>query len=104
MTKLSEPTEIFDNCGAYDINTEGGPTIAKGSTFEAWKDALSFLEWYGIPHMDGFGIIIIDNVKKTKYAEITPDWNEADGESCFESAVKLAATAIASFATILLIA
>ena len=66
MTELSKPTEIFDSCGAYGFKGSGDP-IAKGSKFAAWQDALSFLEWYGIPHMDKFGIIIIDDLNPTKY-------------------------------------
>lgn len=90
MTELSKPTEIFDACGAYDFKN-GGNAIAKGSKFGAWSDALSFLEWYGIPHMDGFGIIIIDdykgnNVRKYNKIDGTPDINGEKKEICFERA------------------
>lgn len=27
----------------------------------AWGNALDFLEWYGIPKMSGFGIVIVDD-------------------------------------------
>lgn len=67
MDKLSSPTEIFDNCGAYDRN-EG--IIPKGSVYPSWKDALSFLEWYGIPEMAGFGIIIIDDTNPALYTPL----------------------------------
>ena len=59
---LNTATTVFDACGAYDFK-DGGTPIAKGSKYKDWGDALSFLEWYGIPLMDGFGIIIIDNEK-----------------------------------------
>ena len=32
---LDKPTEMFDNCGAYDVNNDSA-TIRKGSTFPAW--------------------------------------------------------------------
>ena len=35
---LDEPTTMFDNCGAYDINSEedSKPSIRKGSTKKEW--------------------------------------------------------------------
>ena len=66
LTKLAEVTEIFDSCGAYDYKNDGA-AISKGSTFDAWPDALSFLEWYTMPHMENFGIIVIDNENPSKY-------------------------------------
>ena len=35
---LNKPTEMFDNCGAYDINSEedSPPSIRKGSTYAKW--------------------------------------------------------------------
>ena len=95
ITKLNGPTEIFDACGAYDIH-KGGAAISKGSNFEKWQDALSFLEWYGIPHMDGFGIIIIDNREgsQDKYFSITGSTTEA--EKCFEKAAKIATSLLCS--------
>jgi len=68
LTKIAEPTFMFDNCGAYDLNTGDGDTpINRGSTFPEWGNALSFLEWYGVPLMNGFGIIIIDDENPTLY-------------------------------------
>ena len=58
-TILNAPTTIFDSCGVYDLNGNG---IPRGSKNPAWQDALSFLEWYGLPQMEGFGIIIVDNM------------------------------------------
>lgn len=63
---LGQPTDLFDNCGAYDFKNDGSP-IDKSSTFADWSDALKYLEWYGIPHMDGFGIIFIDDQNQNKY-------------------------------------
>jgi len=57
---LNEPTKIFDKCGVYDFKN-GGAVISKGSENSAWQNAQDFLEWYGVPHMDGFGLIIIDD-------------------------------------------
>ena len=53
--------------------------ISKGS--KKWATALDFLEWYGIPLMPGFGIVIVDNLHKDKYTKISPD-----GEDCFNFA------------------
>jgi hypothetical protein len=88
---LNEPTEIFDSCGAYNVaggaveNGKGedelGAAIRKGSKFTKWDNALKFLEWYGIPYMDGFGIVIIDNLNPDKYATLNDE-----GENCFNSA------------------
>ena len=70
--------------------------IPKGSKFEGWQDALSFLEYYGLPLMSGFGIIIIDNrdVSKDKYFTITNSNTET--EKCFERASKMAISALVS--------
>ena len=83
ITKLNGPTSIFDACGAYDIHN-GGDAIAKGSKFSKWQDALSFIEWYGIPHMSGFGIIIIDDREnsKDKYFSLTGS-SSTESEKCF---------------------
>lgn len=56
-SELKKPTEMFDNCGVYDNKT----AIAKPSQYPKWTEALSFLEWYGVPLMNHFGIIIIDD-------------------------------------------
>ena len=39
---LSEPTEMFDNCGVYDNKT----AVPKPSQVQKWRTALHFLEWY----------------------------------------------------------
>ena len=49
----------------------GNEAIPKGSEKKEWSDALSFLEWYGIPHMDGFGIIIIDDENTGLYGPLS---------------------------------
>jgi len=59
---LSKVTTAFDNCGAFDGNSgDKQNSIPKGSEYKYWKNALSFLEYYGVQKMDGFGIIIIDD-------------------------------------------
>ena len=72
---LGKPTEQFDNCGAYDIDN-GNEPIVRPSTFDKWKNALSFLEYYGIPHLPNFGIIIF-------YDE------DPEEKSCFKAAMYL---------------
>jgi len=57
---LNKNTYIFDTCGTYDFKNDGA-VISKGSEKQEWSDALSFLEWYGIPHMEGFGLVILDD-------------------------------------------
>ena len=58
LENLSKSMTKFDTCGAND---KDGGAIEKGSDYEDWQTALNFLEWYGIPQMEGFGIILIDN-------------------------------------------
>ena len=61
-SKLTKPTEIFDNCGVYDKNGDGS-SITRPSTIEAiFGDALTFLEWYGIKLLPGFNFVIVDNM------------------------------------------
>ena len=85
LKEVAKPTKMFDSCGAYDFKN-GGDAIAKGSKFEAWGDALSFLEWYGIPHMKDFGIIVIDDENPNLYVGLKGDPSHV--ETCFEGAVK----------------
>ena len=59
-TILNAPTKIFDSCGVNDWKNEVG--VPRGSRKSEWSDALKFLEWYGLPQMEGFGVIIIDNM------------------------------------------
>ena len=74
---LGEPTKQFDNCGAYDVDNDKAPIVTP-SKFEKWQDALSFLEYYGIPHLPNFGIVIFYDsdpeekgcFKKAKYLQI----------------------------------
>ena len=63
INKLNAPTEQWDQCGVYDIRN-GNSDIPYGSKFDHFNNALSFLDWYGMPLMDGFGFIIIDNTGK----------------------------------------
>ena len=90
--KLNGPTQIFDACGAYDIHN-GGDAISKGSKFPKWQDALSFIEWYGIPLMSGFGIIIIDDREnsKEKYSTLP-----GETEKCFQKAIRIASSAVSA--------
>ena len=99
MTALANVTYIFDACGAYDFKNDGNP-IAKGSQFEAWGNALSFLEWYGIPLMEGFGIIIIDDENPNKYYTITGETSYT--EVCFESGLRLVVSAAVSLSMLAL--
>ena len=93
---LGQPTTLFDNCGAYDFKAGGNP-IDKSSTFSDWSNALKYLEWYGIPHMDGFGIIFIDDQNQNKYIQFT---NSELGEPCFERATAMVTSFIISLSTL----
>ena len=58
-SKLTKPTEIFDNCGVYD---KDGNSITRPSGDDKFKDAITFLEWYGVQLLPRFGFIIVDNI------------------------------------------
>jgi hypothetical protein len=81
MKTLGDKTYIFDHCGAYDIKNESGdsPVIELGSRFEPWSDAAKFLNWLGLLRLDGFHIVIVDNIS-TESPYSSP-------ESCFNSAI-----------------
>ena len=82
--KLSDPTEMFDNCG---VNLDGGTAVARPSVGPTWKTALDFLEWYQVPLMPGFGIIIIDDENKDQYNSISGLGYDT---KCFKGGMKLA--------------
>ena len=66
MMDLNKPTTQWDQCGVHDIR-DGGSDIAYASG--KFANALDFLDWYAVPLMDGFGIIIIDDTdSKSLYA------------------------------------
>ena len=65
MGALNNYTKVFDKCGAYDM--DGETAVEKGSTFKKWDNALNFIEEFGVPEMDGFGIIIIDDSNPKQY-------------------------------------
>lgn len=79
---LSDPTEMFDNCGVYD----DGNAVPKPSQYPKWNTALNFLEWYGVPLMNDFGIIIIDDENQEQYSKIT---NLGYNTDCYKVASKL---------------
>ena len=64
MTDLSKPTQQWDSCGVYDIR-DGGSDIPYASG--KFDNALDFLDWYSVPLMDGFGLIIIDDTNPSLY-------------------------------------
>lgn len=80
--KLSAPTEMFDNCGVYD----GSGAVPKPSQEEKWNTALKFLEWYKVPLMEGFGIILIDDENQDQYSKLA---NLGYTTDCFKHGVKL---------------
>ena len=61
ISKLNNSTKIFDACGVYD---KGGDAVPYPSTESNFGDAMTFLEWYGLVMMPGFGFIIVDNMTK----------------------------------------
>ena len=81
MTTLGGKTYIFDHCGAYDIQG-GGDVIELGSRFEAWSDCAKFLNWLGLLRLNGFHVVIVDNI-----SEDSPYGSEP--ESCFNFSHKL---------------
>lgn len=54
---IGSKTYKFDACGAYD----DGEPVPYPNSYEKWKNCIDFLEWYGIPMMPGFGIVIIND-------------------------------------------
>lgn len=83
---LGRATDKFDACGAYD----GDDAVPYPSDYEKWQNCVDFLEWYGIPMMPGFGMVIINDQTGTvydKYYEILGITKEADGGPlCFNNA------------------
>ena len=65
FSQLGKPTTQFDSCGIQI--TDPSYTYSLGSSYPAWQDALSFLEWYQIPLMSTFGMIIVDDTNTQKY-------------------------------------
>ena len=58
ISKINNATKIFDACGVYD---DSG-AIPYPSTHPNFADAMTFLEWYGLQMMPGFGFVIVDNM------------------------------------------
>ena len=58
---LAETTEIFDACGAYVGEGDDAVSVPYGSENSDWNNAVNFFNWYGIPEMEGFGVIIIND-------------------------------------------
>lgn len=62
---LGVPTQQFDECGMNNIwfdadaNATVDEFIFRGS--QVFPDAMSYMEWYEIPHMDEFGLVFIDD-------------------------------------------
>lgn len=54
---IASATDSFDNCGVY-VDSKPVPFPSKNEKF---KSAMSFMEWYGVPLMKDFGLIIIDD-------------------------------------------
>ena len=77
---LNEPTKIFDACGAID----GDESVPYGSDHEPWNNAVNFFNWYGIPEMEGFGVIIINDKNAQKY--------DTYNSECFNNAKTIAGT------------
>ena len=112
---LNAPTKIFDACGVYDINT--GDSIPRGSRKKEWDNALSFLEWYGLPQMEGFGVIIIDTMSENwsdQYLGLRnmlfdKQWLLSDDDyqdrilGCFDSAKQVIVSATVLAASLLLL-
>ena len=99
MKTLGDKTFIFDHCGAFDIKN-GDATIELGSRFEPWSDCSKFLNWLGLLRMEGFYIVIVDNISETKGAKspyLSP-------ESCFNTSVlRLGLSALALLSSLALV-
>lgn len=63
---LGNKTTKFDACGAYD----GDDAVPHPSKYDKWKNCIEFLEWYGVPMMPGFGIVIINDVSGSSYENL----------------------------------
>jgi len=72
-----------------DADGNQGDSIPYGSTYEPFNNVLSFFNWYRIPLMKDFGIIIIDDQNKGKYGSINIE--------CFNNAKMLGGSAIVIF-------
>jgi len=82
---ISKPTENFDDCGLI-IN---GSSVAKPSRKKEFANVLDFMEWYQVPLMHGFGIIIIDDkADKSTYQGVFERGYNID---CFANATRLKA-------------
>lgn len=75
-SSLNNFTKTFDKCG---LNDREGNSIPFSSDHEPFDSVLSFLNWYKVPQMEGFGVIIIDETSD-KYAAHNLD------TTCFKGA------------------
>lgn len=80
---LNNFTKVFDKCGIYDRDGNGIPYASEHEPFDS---VLSFMNWYKVPKMEDFGIIIIDETSD-KYAAQNLD------TACFKGAQMIAAGA-----------
>ena len=93
MTNLNKPTTQWDQCGVHDIRN-GNENIPYASGKAQFANALDFLDWYGVPLMTGFGMIIIDDTKaESLYAQVV---GSARTIECFNGGKSLG-TAIIGF-------
>ena len=72
LSWLRKPVTQYDNCGVMDWDDE---TLSAESSYykeddevnypsekEEWSDAIKFLNWVGLKHMEDFNFVIIDDV------------------------------------------
>lgn len=80
---LNAPTKIFDSCGVIDeTDSENPVNIPYGSKYDGWDNVIKFFNWYGIPEMSGFGLIIINDKN-------TQNYNANENLECFNNAKKM---------------
>lgn len=89
LKKLGQPSKFLDHCGAYDFKgkkEEDREIVFEPSRHEPWSDASKFLNYLGIEFLDGFHMVIVDNMS-------TPE-RERD-TICFDYSSKIGMSVIA---------
>jgi hypothetical protein len=94
ITGLGSPITDWDRCGVYDIWTLQISQLPNAAReYYRWPskqfpDWLSFIEYWGLPNMPGFGFIIIDDVSTPELAKSVTNRNCWKGQENSSYSVK----------------